>query len=187
MFYVSLLEQNTIRKGWVDENVTEFEVGSADEEYKVERIWNSTVYAKESATDYLPGLYYLVSWKSYPKEKNIWESALTVQHLRKLIGTFHKDNPNKPTATSPPVDTATPMAQPTMLWSSSKPTKATKQKRGWPATNTLNKKAKIQYPALPADRFSSLVPTGSGSFSLISIYRFFLLFIIIYFKGFFID
>ena len=68
---MSLLEQNITRKRRVDKNVTEFKAGSADEKYKLERIWDSAVYAKKLATGYLPGLYYLVSWKSYPKEENI--------------------------------------------------------------------------------------------------------------------
>ena len=127
----------------MDENVTEFEAGSNDEEYEVEGIRDSAVYAKESATGHLPGLYYLVSWKNYPEEENTWEPASVVQHFQKLISTFHKDNPAKPTTTSPPVDTAPLMARPIVIRSRSEPTKATKQKRGRPAvTNTRNKKAK---------------------------------------------
>ena len=61
IFHVSLLKQNTIRKGRVDENVTKFEAGSNEEEYELEGIWDSVVYAKESAMSHLPGLYYLVS------------------------------------------------------------------------------------------------------------------------------
>ena len=53
---MSLLEQDTTRKGQVDENVTEFEASSDDEEYKVEKIWDGAVYAKESTTGHLPGL-----------------------------------------------------------------------------------------------------------------------------------
>ena len=60
VFHVSLLEQDTTKKRWLDDNMTEFETGN-NEEYKVEAIWDSTVYAKESAADYLPGLYYLIS------------------------------------------------------------------------------------------------------------------------------
>ena len=97
----------------MDENVTEFEAGGDEEEYEVEGIRDSTVYAKESAAGHLPGLYYLISWKGYPEE-NTWEPVSAVQHLRKLISTFHKDNPDKPTATSLPVDTAPPMARPTI-------------------------------------------------------------------------
>ena len=37
---MSLLEQNTTKKEWVDKNVTEFEFGNS-KEYKVEAIWNS--------------------------------------------------------------------------------------------------------------------------------------------------
>ena len=69
VFYVSLLKQDTIRKGRVDKNVTEFEAGN-NEKYEVERIWDSTVYVKESAVDHLLGFYYLISQKSYSKEEN---------------------------------------------------------------------------------------------------------------------
>ena len=39
--------------------------------YKVEVIWNSAIYTKESESGYFLGLYYLVFWKSYLEEKNI--------------------------------------------------------------------------------------------------------------------
>ena len=123
----------------MDENAAtqlEFEAGD-DEEYEVEEIRDSMVYAKESEAGHLPGLYYLVSWKGYPEEENTWEPASAVQHLRKLLSKFHQENPDKPTATSPPVDTAPPMARPTV-----KPTAANKQKRGRPAKTGANKKAK---------------------------------------------
>ena len=61
VFHVSLLEQDIIRKGRVNVNVMEFEAGSDDKEYEVEGIWDSAVYAKESITGHLPGVYYLVS------------------------------------------------------------------------------------------------------------------------------
>ena len=48
----------------------EFKAGSNDKEYKLKGIQDSAVYAKESTIGHLPGLYYLVSWKGYPKEKN---------------------------------------------------------------------------------------------------------------------
>ncbi len=93
----------------------EFKNEGNGEEYKVEAIRDSAVYAKESDSGhYLPGLYYLVSWKGYPEEKNTWEPASVVLHLRKLISTFHRDHPDKPTATSPPIDSASPMARPTV-------------------------------------------------------------------------
>ena len=62
VFHVSLLEQDTTRKGQVEDNMTqlEFEAGN-NAKYKVEAIWDSAVYAKESEAEHLPGLYYLIS------------------------------------------------------------------------------------------------------------------------------
>ena len=54
----------------------EFEAGN-NKEYEVNGIWNDAVYAKESIGQ-LPGLYYLVLWKGYLNEENIWESALAI-------------------------------------------------------------------------------------------------------------
>ncbi len=102
----------------------EFEAGD-NKEYKVEAIINSVVYGQQ-ANDQMPGLYYLVSWKGYPEEENTWEPSLAVIHLRKLISTFYKEHPEKPTATSLPLDSAPPMARPTIP-------KEPKQKRGRPS------------------------------------------------------
>ena len=68
---MSLLEQDTTKKGRVDkkDERTEFEAGDK-EEYEVEGIQDSAVYAKESKNGHLLGLYYLVSWKGYSKEEN---------------------------------------------------------------------------------------------------------------------
>ena len=49
---------------------TELDVGNNSGEYKVEIIWDSAVYAKDSESSHLSGLYYLVSWKKYPEEVN---------------------------------------------------------------------------------------------------------------------
>ena len=76
-------------------------------------IWDSVVYAKK-ADRYLPGLYYLVTWKGYLKEENTWEPSSTVMHLRKMVGTFYKDLPEKPTATLAPLDFVLPTAKPTI-------------------------------------------------------------------------
>ena len=69
---MSLLGEDTTRKGWMNELFPElepeFDVGD-NKEYKLEAIKNSIVYAKE-AKGHLPGLYYLVSWKGYPKEES---------------------------------------------------------------------------------------------------------------------
>ena len=73
----------------------------------MEGICNSTVYARESEASHLPSFYYLVSWKDYLKDKNIWEFASAMQHLRKLVSTFYKNYFNKPTAISLPIDLAT--------------------------------------------------------------------------------
>lgn len=67
---MSLLEENTTRKGWIDKNVTEFEASKDNKEYKVEKIWNNAVYAKKLATCHLLDLSYLISWKGYPEKKN---------------------------------------------------------------------------------------------------------------------
>ena len=136
-----MLEQDTTRKGRVDENATELDAGNKNSgEYKVEAIRDSAVYARESESGHLPGLYYLVSWKGYPEEENTWEPASAVQHLRKLISLFHKDHPDKPIATSPAIDTAPPMARPTIR-PTVKLTEPLKRKQGRPA-NSTNKRAK---------------------------------------------
>ena len=81
VFHVSLLEQDTTRKGRVDEEVRQMEFDAGDDgsrEYEVEAIRDSAVYARESESGHLPGLYYLVSWKRYPEEENTWEPASSV-------------------------------------------------------------------------------------------------------------
>ena len=128
----------------MDEKVRQIEFDSGDNEsgeYKVEAIWDSTVYVRESELGHLLGLYYLVSWKRYPEEENTWEPALVVQHLRKLISSFYKDHPDKPTATSPTINTVSPMASPTI-----KSTGLPKQKRRRP-TNITNKQTKTNWDA----------------------------------------
>ena len=71
IFHVLLLEQDNTRKKQVDENVTELESDAGDnKKYKVEAIWDSTIYVMESESGYLPRLYYLIIWKGYSQEKN---------------------------------------------------------------------------------------------------------------------
>ena len=120
----------------MDEEVRqmEFDIGNNESgEYKVDTIWNNAVYVKKSKSSYLSGLYYLVSWKRYPKEENIWELTLVVQHLRKHISLFHKDHLDKPTTTFLAIDTAPPMVRPTV-----KLIEPSKQKRGGQANSTNN-------------------------------------------------
>ncbi len=50
------------------ETAIELDEGDS-EEYEVETICDSKVYAKKSDSSQLPDFYYLVSWKGYPKEE----------------------------------------------------------------------------------------------------------------------
>ncbi len=102
-----------------------FKANNKGKEYKVEEIQDGAAYTKESGI-HLQELYYLVLWKSYPKEENTWEPALVMQYLWNLINTFHKDHSEKLTAISPLIDIASPKAKPTHR----PETEATKQKRG---------------------------------------------------------
>ena len=82
----------------------EFKAGN-DTKYKVDGIWDSTVYAKKSAIAQLLGLEYLVLRKSYPEEENTWEPASAIQHFQRLVTAYQKNNQEKPAATSIPVNT----------------------------------------------------------------------------------
>ena len=113
---MSLLEQDNTKKGQINELFLEpepeFDAGD-NKEYKIEAIIDSAVYTKE-AEGHLPGLYYLVSWKSYPEEESIWKPSSAVIHLRKMISIFHKDHLKKPTAIFLPLNSAPPMAKPSV-------------------------------------------------------------------------
>ena len=62
VFYVFLLKQDTTRKERVhEEDEEELDASDDSGEYKVEAIWDSVLYAKESESGHLPGFYYLVS------------------------------------------------------------------------------------------------------------------------------
>lgn len=111
--------------GQIKHNVMKLEFqASNDEDQKVENIKDNAAYIRKS-DGHLPGLYYLVSWKGYPKKKNTWESISIVQHLWKLVRTFYIENPDKLTTISCPVNTTSPIVKPTF-----KPTiTASQQKR----------------------------------------------------------
>ncbi len=69
---MSLLEKDTTKKRRVDEVMSQLEFESDDEgeEYEIETICDSAVYARESDSGHLPGLYYLVYLKGYLEEEN---------------------------------------------------------------------------------------------------------------------
>ena len=95
--------------------MTKLELKAGDsKEYKVKAIWNSAVYASKSDSGQLPGLYYLVAWKGYSEEENTWKPLSAVQHLKKLISYFYKEHLEKPMATFLLIDSAPPMARPTV-------------------------------------------------------------------------
>ena len=71
--------------------------------------------------------HYLVSWKGYPEKKSTWKSFSAVMHFWKMISTFHKNHPEKPKATSLLLDSAPPMAKPSIKPLVKPPAK---QKRG---------------------------------------------------------
>ena len=114
VFHVSLLEQNTTKKRQVNNILLDFEFEAGNnEEYKGDGIQDSVVYTKESATGQLPRFYFLILWKSYPEEENTWEPVLAILHLLRLTNAYHKNNLERPTATSLPVNMAPLMARPT--------------------------------------------------------------------------
>ena len=80
------------------------------QEVKVKIICENVIYVIKSE-DYLSGLYYLISCKSYLKEDHMWELILVIQYLRKLLNTFHKKDPDKPTTSLNPVDLALPTSK----------------------------------------------------------------------------
>ena len=59
VFHMSLLEQDTTKKERV-KKVPKLDSGDKSKEYEVEAIWENAVYAMESESGHLPGLYYLV-------------------------------------------------------------------------------------------------------------------------------
>ncbi len=104
-----------------------------NKEYEVKAIIDSAVYSQQ-ANDQMLGLDYLVSWKSYSKEENTWETSSIIIHLRKLISTFHKEYPEKPIVISLLLHSALSIARPTIP-------KEQKQKRDHP-NKGVNKQSK---------------------------------------------
>lgn len=70
---MSLLKQNTTKKGRVDKKIAtqlKFKFSNNNKKYKVKDICDRADYIKESKSGYLLGFYYLTSWKSYFKDEN---------------------------------------------------------------------------------------------------------------------
>ena len=79
IFHVLLLEKDTTKKERMDKHVMELELEAGDSgKYEVQAIWDSAVYASKSQSGQPLGLYYLVAWKGYLKEENIWEPLSAV-------------------------------------------------------------------------------------------------------------
>ncbi len=115
------------------EKELEFEA-RCDKEYVVGAIIDNAVYGQQANNNQMSRLYYLVLWKGYLEEENTWKLSLAIIHLRKLISTFYKEYPKKPTATSLPLDSVLPMVRTMIL---NKP----KQKRGR-SSKRANKRSK---------------------------------------------
>ncbi len=156
VFHLSLLEQDTTRKEWVNEMTfkLEFESDGDGEEYEIKAICDNAVYAKESE-GHLPGLYYLILWKGYPKEENTWKPASAVIHHRRLINNFYRDYLEKPTATSVPIDSAPSIARLTVY---PRAETTSKQKRSKLAKDSsASKRAKNTWTSSYLSRFWSFL------------------------------
>ena len=125
VFHLSLLEKDTFKKKQV-KKILEFNTSKKDsKEYMVEVIKYSAVYTNKSKSGHLSGLYNLVVWKGYSKEKHTLKSLLVVQYLKKLISFFYKNRLEKPITTFLFINSALPMARLII-----KPIKLIKQKPG---------------------------------------------------------
>ena len=86
-----MLEQDISKKKQI-KKVFKLEAGNnKSKRYEMEAILDGKDYIKKLESCHLLGLYYLVIWKSYPEEENTWEPASAVQHLRKRIKLFYKN------------------------------------------------------------------------------------------------
>ena len=152
---MSLLEQDTTRWEQVNKNVTKlkFDTGNS-KKYKVEAIRDNAVglynriEIRSSTRFLLPG-----SVEGLPWGKKYLRTIVISSAPKKLISSFYKDHPEKATTTFLPIDSAPPMARPTV-----KPIRSTnKQKRGQPANNASKqaKKSWIKLAYVPGEFFSS--------------------------------
>ncbi len=76
VFHISLLEQDTIRKRWVDKTLPKLEKdlefqARGNKEYEIKAIIDSPVYGQQANnSNQIPGLHYFVLKKGYPEEEN---------------------------------------------------------------------------------------------------------------------
>ena len=77
---------------------------------------------------------------------------MAIQYLQRLVTVYYKDNPEKPTATFVPVNTALPMAKPTAPLIA-RPTAAPIKKRCRLAKTNTTKQAKKSYTSFLLDLF----------------------------------
>ena len=68
-------------------------------EYKIKAIIDSTIYSQQ-ANNLIPGFNSLILWKSYPVKEITREPILAIIPFQKLISTFYKEHPKKPTISS---------------------------------------------------------------------------------------
>ena len=136
VFHVSLLKRDVTRREAVDQKIAnqlKFEEGEQPEQ-EVDSILDSMVFAEEAVDGRPPGLYYLIHWKGETHAEDTWEPIKGVSHLRRLLKKYHSENPEKPTAASPPIDKGAPpppmaarlgakVAPPTLLPTRSSPHK----------------------------------------------------------------
>lgn len=95
-------------------NVAKLDADNSNK-YEIKAIWDSNVYYRESKSYFSLSFYFLVLWKCFPREEDIWKPMFAIQHLQKLINTFYKNYWNKPTAILPLINIVLPMVKPTNL------------------------------------------------------------------------
>lgn len=71
VFLMSLLEQDIIKKEQLNETSQSELDDINNEEYKIEAIWDSEIFAKKLDSGILLGLFYIVLQKNYPEQENI--------------------------------------------------------------------------------------------------------------------
>ncbi len=123
MFQISLLERDVTRKEELDQKIAvqlEFEEGKKPDQ-EVSLIGNSRVFAEEAMDIQPTGLYYLIHGKKETHSEDTLETVEEIAHLQKLLKKYHAENPEKHSASSPPVDTG---AAPPLIaaWSEAKVT-----------------------------------------------------------------